>query len=79
MTKVELDAATRAKLHDLSEVVEVCDESGRTLGYFHPIVPSNQAVETEVQPPLSEEELLRRQQQPGGRPLKDILDDLRRA
>jgi len=78
MTKVELDASVRARLHDLHELLEVCDESGRTLGYFHPIMPSTKAGDVKVQSPFSEEELQRRQQQPGGRPLKQILEDLNR-
>jgi hypothetical protein len=73
MTKVIVDAAMRARLHDLSELLEVCDESGRTLGYFHPLVPPG---DTKSLSPFSDEEIERRRQQRSGRPLGEILEDL---
>lgn len=73
MTKVTVDAAIRARLHDLSELLEVCDESGRTLGYFHPLVLAGDA---KAASPLSDEEIERRRQQRTGRPLGEILEDL---
>ena len=73
MTKVTVDAAMRARLHDLSELLEVCDESGRTLGYSHPLVPAGDA---KAASPLSDEEIERRHQQRSGRPLGEILEDL---
>ncbi len=36
MGKLTLDAELRAKLNGLNEPLEVCDESGRTLGHFLP-------------------------------------------
>ena len=73
MTKVIVDAAMRARLHDLKELLEVCDESGRTLGYFHPLVDCGDA---KALSPFSDEEIDRRRQQRSGRPLGDILEDL---
>jgi hypothetical protein len=73
MTKVIVDAAMRARLHDLSELLEVCDESGRTLGYFHPLVHSGNA---KALSPFTDEEIERRRQQRTGRPLGEILEDL---
>lgn len=36
MSKVTLDEVLRSKLNGLNETVEVCDESGRTVGHFLP-------------------------------------------
>ena len=74
MTKVVIDAAVRAKLDDLQEPVELCDESGRTLGYFHP-----KFGDSETGSPFTDAEIERRQQQRTGRPLKEILKDLERS
>ena len=36
MSKITLDAELRAKLNGLNEQLEVCDESGNTVGHFVP-------------------------------------------
>jgi hypothetical protein len=36
MIKVLLDPSVRAKLHNLDGELELCDETGRTLGHFLP-------------------------------------------
>ena len=53
MTRVIVDETLRSKLHNLSEVLELCDESGRVVARVTP-----------VEPQLSEEELQRREQEP---------------
>ena len=62
MTKVILDAAQRRKLLDLTQPLEIWDESGRLLGRFIPILDSSRC--KGVEPQLSEEELQRREQEP---------------
>lgn len=37
MTRVTFDAAILARFPNLTSLVEICDESGRTLGYFQPV------------------------------------------
>ncbi len=76
MTRVTLDASTLAKLHNLAEFAEFCDESGKTLGYFHPL---GQTAKAKLQSPLSDEELQRRRQQTTGRPLSEILRSLEQS
>jgi hypothetical protein len=78
MTKLVVDAALEAKLTGVEEPVELCDRSGRTLGYFHPLVPSPDSTIAAVRSPLSDEEIERRRQDPEGRPLREILADLER-
>ena len=74
MTQVVLDKEVLAKLLNLSIPLEVCDESGRTLGSFQPFV--DQSLYRNVQVPVSEEELDARQRVLGGRSLEEILHDL---
>lgn len=73
MTKIIVNAEFRAKLAHLKQPVELCDESGRTLGYFRP-VPSPE--DYDLTCPFSEEEIRERRKQRTGRPLPDILADL---
>ena len=72
MTKVFVDAATQSRLNNLGELLEVCDESGKVLGYFHPLVESATSPPA-IQSPFSKEELERRRRQRTGRPLSEIL------
>jgi hypothetical protein len=72
MTRLTLDPILSARLHELSETLELCDEAGRTLGYFHPI----RVNEREGRSPFSDVELAERRKQRTGRPLSAILEDL---
>lgn len=74
MVKLTVDQETRAKLLDLNERLELCDESGRLLGYFNPVV--DPSMYEGLDSPLCKEELDRRSREGGGRPLADILADL---
>jgi hypothetical protein len=38
MIRITLDASSAGKLHGLTQVVELCDPSGRVLGQFIPAV-----------------------------------------
>jgi hypothetical protein len=62
MTRVNLDAALLSKLFNLTQPLELCDESGRLLGRFIPIPDLSRA--NGAEPQLSEEELQRREQEP---------------
>ena len=74
MTRVILDQAMLAKLHHLQERLELCDESGRTLGIVTP-APGRSLYDT-VQVPFTEEELDQVEQDLSGRTLAEILADL---
>ena len=74
MVRIILDSSTLAKLGDLSDRVEIMDESGNRVGYFTPATPVD--LYQTVQPPLSREEIERRKRNLSGRPLRDILADL---
>ncbi len=75
MTRMIADADLKTKLANLDDVLEVCDEAGKTLGYFHP-ADKGAAVPDRPRSPFSDEELRRRQQQRQGRPLSEILKGL---
>jgi hypothetical protein len=75
MTKIVVDAAFWAKLSNLEGPVELCDEMGRTLGYFHSVANPSGLGELPASL-ISEEEVQRRLQQGGGRSLEEILADL---
>ena len=74
MTRVVFDQAMLAKLLNLNGRVEVCDEAGRTVGYFTPV--EDRSLYAGVEVPFTEEELDRFEQEPGGRSLAEILADL---
>jgi len=58
VTQIKLDSTLAIKLHELTQVVELCDPSGRVLGRF---VPTMDMSEWEpISPDVSEEELDRR-------------------
>lgn len=62
MTRVTVDSELRKKLYNLSEPIDLYDESGRLVGMFTPINTSPPPGYTE--PPLSEGEWRRRQEGP---------------
>jgi hypothetical protein len=74
VNKVILDRTALATLGRLNEGAEVCDESGKVLGFFTPL--SNAALYEGVDAPISAEELKRRSKQGGGRTLPAIMADL---
>jgi len=75
MTKVTVDSETLAKLYGLSDVLELCDESGQTLGFFRP-VGAEPGIRLADRSPFSAEQIEVFRQQRTGRPLAEILSDL---
>jgi hypothetical protein len=74
MTRVTIDAATWSKLQSVGQVAELCDESGRIVGTFHPGAARDPNGKMIV--PFTDEEIAELSKQETGRPLKDILNDL---
>ncbi|HEV2971500.1 MAG TPA: hypothetical protein VGY55_16105 [Pirellulales bacterium] len=77
MTRVIVSAAIQAQLHNLDDVLEVCDESGRTLGFFHPAMQADRSTGEKIASPYSDREIEEFRKQRTGRPLSEILKDLR--
>ena len=74
MTDLTIDPSTLANLRSLGEVMRLSDESGRILGYFHPVPEIGVESGSAHRSPFSHEELHRRRQQRAGRPLSEILE-----
>ena len=81
MGKLTLDPNLRTKLNGLQEQMEVCDESGRTVGQFLPSALYEELFYAALaaESPHSKEELKRRHHQAGGRSLSEVWKDLRRT
>ena len=81
MSKVTLDPQLRAKLNGLNEHVEVCDESGHTVGHFLPASLYEELFYKALaaESPHSKEELKRRHHETGGRSLAEIWRSLGRT
>jgi hypothetical protein len=60
MTRVIVDQTLRMKLRDLTEPLELCDESGRVVGHVFPAADLSDYEPWE--PPVDEAELRRREQ-----------------
>jgi hypothetical protein len=78
MQKVTLDASLRSKLNNLDREVELCDESGATVGYFLPATWHQQLLYAWAKAQFTDEELELARQQKGGRTLAEILADLQK-
>ncbi len=76
MTTVIVDSELWGKLNNPQGPVELCDRTGRTLGYLYPAASPSDVGGGKVVSPFTDEELLQREQEPGGRSLEEILADL---
>ena len=79
MNKVTIDESLHAKLGSLSSEVEVCDESGQTVGYFVPADWHDDLLYAWAKAQVTDEELERARRQVGGQALADILARLESA
>jgi hypothetical protein len=79
MDKVVLDDALRSKLNGFRTSVEVCDETGHTVGQFVPQELFLKLVYAWANAQVTDEELDRISQEPGGRSLAEIWKSLGRT
>jgi hypothetical protein len=75
MVRMVLDPNLHAKLEGVREV-EFCDASGRTVGHFLSEEAYRRLLYEWANAQISDEELQRRLEEPGGRSLDEILADL---
>jgi hypothetical protein len=78
MTKLIADDQLGPSLRRLNEAVEVCDEQGKTLGHFLPKEQYFRWLYDMAKSEISDEELERRMQEPGGSTLAEIWEQLGR-
>ena len=76
MISLILEQSAIDKLKTVEVGIEVLDQQGKVIGFFHPAITPADVEQYEC--PASEEELLRRSRDRSGRPLSCILDDLRK-
>jgi len=81
MGKLTLDSDLRKKLNGLTEPMEVCDDTGCTVGHFlpSPLYDELFYAALAAESPHSKEELRRRHKETGGRSLADIWKRLGQA
>jgi hypothetical protein len=77
MTRIVIDQSIRSKISNLAEQVELCDETGRTVGYFLPAGMHRALLRAWAEAQLSDEELERRRNEPGGKTLAEIWSELK--
>jgi hypothetical protein len=63
VTRIVVDTVMQQKLHNLTEPLELCNESGKVLARVTPVLDVSQY--EPLEPQVSEEELLRRSQSEG--------------
>jgi hypothetical protein len=76
MERIVLDPQLRSRLNGLDEHVEVCDETGKTLGHFLPERLYREFLVAWSRFHLPDDELQRRRQEPRGRTLAEIKKSL---
>lgn len=73
MIKFNVDPKLRARLTASGKSLEICDESGRTIGYFQPVMASGDLKKLS---PYADAEIEQKCSQREGRPLSEIWKDL---
>ena len=76
MDKITLDQGLREKLNGLDQTIEVCDEGGRTVGYFVPDAAYRTLVYAWLNAQVTDEELERLSHERGGQPLAEFWKSL---
>ena len=78
MSKVILDAALREKLAPLDSEVELCDETGRTLGFFLSPEVHHKLIYAWAKSQFTNEELALARAEPGGLTTDQAIEALER-
>jgi hypothetical protein len=76
MDKLIVDADLRSRLHNVESTLEVCDESGQTLGHFVPAPDRLRSAYDWAGTAFTDDELERARQETGGRTLSEIRQRL---
>jgi hypothetical protein len=79
MNKVVVDTLVRSRLDNLDSALELCDESGVTLGYFVPSSDRQRKLYEWARTAVTDEELRRARQEGGEFTLQQVLADLKDA
>ena len=81
MSKITLDPVLRSKLNGLNEELEVCNESGETVGHYLPTATYQKLLYqiAEAQYPRSKDELAKLRNQTGGTTLAEFWKKMGRS
>ena len=73
MVRYTLDPDTCRRLDDATQIVELCDDAGRVIGFFLPGVASRGQLPAGLKVPLTVGEIERRRTHRSGRALAEIV------
>ncbi len=73
MDRVILGPFLGSQLTASDDLLEICDESGQTIGYFVPAASRDPSWRQWAESAISVEELDRRRAEPGGRTTAEVL------
>ena len=73
MEKVILDTSLLSVLGGRDRLLEICDESGQTRGYYLPVVRRDSDLYRIAEAEISLDELQRRRGEPDGRTTAEVL------
>ena len=76
MNRVLVEPSLRTKLHNLDSRLELCDQSGNTLGFFVPVSEQQRLFYAWAQSEFTDEEIEHAQAEPGGFSIAEVLADL---
>jgi len=76
MNKIVVEPSLRSKLNNLDSRLELCDESGKTLGYFLPVSEQQRLLYAWARLEFGDEEIERAREEPGRFSLAEVLADL---
>ena len=79
MTRVIADESLKAKLKNFSESLEICDESGKVIGHFEPVLDAKKLREIydRAKTQFIEEELEEARRRPVWYTTAEVLERLR--
>ncbi len=77
MEKLTLDSAVLSALSEVDHQVQLCDPTGRTVGYFLPASEAEHEMYAWARGQFTDEELDRAANEPGGKSTAEILARLK--
>ncbi|MBU4273475.1 MAG: hypothetical protein KKA28_16570 [Planctomycetes bacterium] len=77
MKTISVDTSVRLQLGNLDSALELCDESGATLGYFVPAAQRQRELYEQARTMFSDADIERARGQTGGSTTEEVLARLR--
>jgi hypothetical protein len=77
MTRIQVDSEVLSKLNNLDSTLELCNESGVTLGHFYPAADRKRKLYEWAKTAFSDEELEAAEREPGGVTTEELLARLK--